>query len=78
MGCLLYTSLSGTYNGLLLCPFSLEDGGGGAQDAEGVQVQGAVGDVVVLQLQALLVLYVGTPVAAPPTREAWLCLLYTS
>ena len=59
----------------LLRTFSLEDGGGGAEDAEGVQVQGAVGDVVVFQLQALLVLDIGTPVAAPPTREAWLHLV---
>ena len=34
-----------------------------------------MGDVVVLQLQTLLVLYVGTPVAAPPTRETGLHLV---
>lgn len=59
----------------LLRPFSLEDGEGGAEDAEGVQVQGAVGDVVVFQLQALLVLDVGAAVAAPPAGEPGLHLV---
>lgn len=39
---------------MLLRSFSLEDGEGGAEDAEGVQVQGAVGDVVAV-LHCLIV-----------------------
>lgn len=44
----------------------------GSQHAEGVQVQRAVRDVVVLQVQPLVVLDVRAPVAGPPACEAGL------
>ena len=56
----------------LLRALSLEDRQDGSQHAEGVQVQRAVRDVVVLQVQPLVVLDVRAPVAGPPAREAGL------
>lgn len=53
----------------------LEDRQDGSQHAEGVQVQRAVRDVVVLQIQPLVVLDVRAPVAGPPACEAGLHLV---
>lgn len=47
----------------------------GSQHAKGVQVQRAVRDVVVLQIQPLVVLDVRAPVAGPPACEAGLHLV---
>lgn len=56
-------------------PCFLEDRQDGSQHAQGVQVQRAVGDVVVLQVQPLVVLDVRASVAGPPAREAGLHLV---
>lgn len=56
-------------------PGLLEDRQDGSQHAEGVQVQRAVRDVVVLQIQPLVVLDVRAAVAGPPAREAGLHLV---
>lgn len=47
----------------------------GSQHAKGIKVQRAVGDVVVLQIQPLVVLDVRAPIASPPAREAGLHLV---
>ena len=56
-------------------PGLLEDRQDGSQHAQCVQVQRAVRDIVVLQIQPLVVLYVRAPVAGPPAREAGLHLV---
>lgn len=56
-------------------PGLLEDRQDGSQHAKGIQVQRAVGDVVVLQVQPLVVLDVRASIAGPPAREAGLHLV---
>lgn len=60
---------------VLPCSGLLEDRQDSSQHAEGVQVQRAVRDIVVLQVQPLVVLDVRAPVAGPPAREAGLHLV---
>ena len=61
---------------VLPCSGLLEDRQDSSQHAEGVQVQRAVRDIVVLQVQPLVVLDVRAPVAGPPAVRPGFTLLY--
>ena len=61
--------------GRLPCSYLFEDCQDGPQHAKGIQVQRAVRNVVVLQVQPLVVLDVRASIASPPAREAGLHLV---
>lgn len=61
--------------GRSLCSGPFENRQNGPKHAKSIQIQRAVGDVVVLQVQSLVVLDVRASIASPPAREAGLHLV---